>query len=129
LRALRQFHVYEGLLEGLPTTEMNQRVVERMVDEERRRLGGGEPYVIRPVETPIKYRRGRPYPFGQPNSVPGVGCVGRFHSFQPARDSARDCSELVVIWFQDEFALPIEPSIWEQLLGIDWDQHASDYDY
>jgi uncharacterized protein (TIGR02996 family) len=129
LLEIRQFCIYEGLLEGLPTTELNQRIIEELLAEERNRPPGGEPYLIRPVETPIERPRDRPYPFGQPARLPGIGCVGRFSSSQPARDPRRHFSELVVIWFQGEFALPIDPQVWEQLLLIDWDQHATGYDY
>jgi uncharacterized protein (TIGR02996 family) len=129
LRSLRQFRIYEGLLEGLPTTRMNQQIIERLMAEERDRLAGEEPYLIRAVEKPIDYARERPYPFGQPAELPPIGCVGRFHSFQPARSPQRDCSELVVIWFQSVFALPVDPLVCEQLLVIDWDRHANDFDY
>jgi uncharacterized protein (TIGR02996 family) len=129
LRALRQFQVYEGLLEGLPTTQLNQQIIEQLVAQERERPAGGEPYLIRPVETPIEYPRDRPYPFGQPVALPPVACVGRFHSFEPARAPGHGYSVLVVIWFQAEFALPIDPHVWEQLLLIDWDQLAADYDW
>jgi uncharacterized protein (TIGR02996 family) len=129
LRELQQSGVYDGLLEGLPTTEMNQRIINRLVAAERERLFGHDPYLIRPGETPIDYARDEPYPFGQPASLPSVACVGRFSSFQPARDPSRDYSVLVVIWFQEEFALPIDPEVWEKLLAIDWQQHARDCDY
>jgi uncharacterized protein (TIGR02996 family) len=129
LRALRQFRVYEGLLEGLPTTQLNQQIIDELLAQEREGPAGGEPYLIRPVETPLEYPRDRPYPFGQPRGLPPIACVGRFHSFQPAREPWRHYSELVVIWFQAEFALPIDPQVWEQFLSIDWDQHAADYDY
>jgi uncharacterized protein (TIGR02996 family) len=127
LRELRQFGTYEGLLEGLPTREMNQARIERVLGEERNRASGAEPYLIPPVETPIK--REEPYPFGEPAAIPAVTCIGRFRSYDPARDPAHDYSELVVVWFQREFAPPIDSGVWQQLLAIDWDRHANDYDY
>jgi uncharacterized protein (TIGR02996 family) len=129
LRELRQFHVYEGVLLGLPTAQENQEIIERLLTDERNRPLGGEPYLIRPTETPIEDRREGPYRYGKPVALPSIGCVGRFLSFQPARDSERQGSDLVVIWFQAEFALPIDPNVWEQLLGVDWDRHATDFDW
>jgi uncharacterized protein (TIGR02996 family) len=127
LRRLDQHHIYEGLLEGLPTTAMNRRIIEGIVNDARTRRGE-EPFLIRPRETPISYSGDRPYPFGDPAELPGVACVGRFTSFTAARGGG-DCSELVVIWFQDEFALPIASEAWEQLVAIDWNQHAIDGSY
>lgn len=128
LRALDQHSVYEGLLEGLPTTLMNREIVERTMAEARARHPGQEPFLIQPRETPVPYRDDRPYPFGEPARLPGAACVGRFTSLSPAR-GAGDYSELVVVWFQDEFALPIAPDAFEQLVAMDWGRHAADFEY
>jgi hypothetical protein len=82
--------------------------------------------LIRPVETSLANRLGRPYPFGQPASIPSIACVGRFESSEPARPPGGDFSALVVIWFQNEFALPIDDAVRMQLQAIDWQQHAID---
>lgn len=129
LRSLRQFEVYSGLLEGLPTREMNARTIERLVAEERARPFAAEPLLIPPIQRPIEYDRERPYPFGEPAELPPVACVGRFDSNSPARDMTCMCSDLVVIWFQNEFSPPIGPDVWHQLRKIDWDRHARDGDY
>jgi uncharacterized protein (TIGR02996 family) len=126
LRELRQWDVYEGLLEGLPTTEMNSRTIEGVLTDLRQEHGC-EPYLIRPQERPLKHPRR--YRFGTPATLPEVVCVGRFDSFQPARDASRQGSMLPVIWFQDEFALPIDPVVREQIRAIDWEQHATDFDW
>jgi uncharacterized protein (TIGR02996 family) len=133
LRELRQSLVYEGLIEGIPTTSMNQRIIERMVAEERaRHPNGGEPYLIQPVERPTEYPRGVPKLYldsnDKPAELPAVACIGRFHSRYGTAEADPDCSsELTVIWFQDDFALPIAVEVWPRLVAIDWDQHAIDY--
>jgi len=55
-----------------------------------------------------------------------VTCVGYFQDTQPTRDPSKHLSILTVVWFQDEFAMPIESFILEQLRAIDWDQAAED---
>jgi uncharacterized protein (TIGR02996 family) len=129
LRSLDQHEVYAGLLEGLPTREMNERIIERTLDKERGGPQGAQPFLIRPRETPIEYHRDRPYPFGEPAALPGVCCVGRVTSLGPAAGKAGDYSALSVVWFQDEFALPVDPPVLDQLLAIDWDEHAGSYEY
>jgi hypothetical protein len=129
LQELRQYRTYEGLLEGLPTLERNREGVERLVAQHGGFRFSGRPYLVAPRETPLEYHGGRPYPFGTPSALPGVTCIGRFESGQPARDRARDYSRLVVIWFQEEFAFPIAPSVVAELLTIDWAEHATDDDY
>jgi len=130
LRELRQYLTYEGLLEGLPTAERNKQQIEQVVAKHRDKPYAGEPYLIRPSETPIDYNRdGRSYPFGTPASLPAVTCIGRFDSLKPARNQSSDLSGLVVIWFQSEFAFPIDSAVVAKLLAIDWEAHAADMDY
>lgn len=127
LRSLRQFLVYGGLLEGLPTREMNERIINRLVAEERGRPFASEPLLLQPEQRPVEYHRERPYPFGEPAAIPGVGCVGEFRSYQTVRDHHECYSSLVVIWFQDGFTPPIAPEVWPQFRAINWAQHAADY--
>lgn len=58
--------------------------------------------------------------------LPHILCTARFRSLKPARDREADYSELAVSWFQDEFAFPIDPSILQQIIAIDWNSLASD---
>jgi uncharacterized protein (TIGR02996 family) len=120
-QSLQQGSTYAGLLEGLPTRQMNQGTIERLVRTERERgWWVGEPYVVPPVVRPIEYRGGGQYPFGEPEALPGVTCVARFVTHAPNACTA----ELTVIWFQDQFAFPIAPYVREHLEGIDWGARA-----
>lgn len=104
--------------------------LKSLVAKHRDQPYAGGPYVIQPTETPIEYNRdGRPYPFGTPSALPHVTCIGRFDSLQPAQDKNCDFSGLVITWYQDEFAFPIEPSMLSKLLAIDWETHAADMEY
>lgn len=129
LRELRQYRTYEGWLEGLPTVEWNQQHLEKLVKSQRDKPYPGDPLLIQPTEAPIEYRQGQRYPFGTPSALPAVTCIGRYESLSPARDHAGDYSGLVVIWFQEEFAFPIDPIVISQLLAIDWERHATDLYY
>lgn len=131
LRELRQFQPYEEheVLPGcIPTSEMNQRLLDQCLEAERGK-GFSEPYLIRPTETPLTFRDPPPLRLGQPAALPAVGCIGRFVSYDPARNTNHNLSGLIVIWFQEQFALPIDPEVLEQLRKINWEQHASDFDY
>src|SRR4051794_8811105 len=120
LQELRQYHTHEGLLEGLPTAEWNRQRLEHLVGEYRDAPYPGDPYLVRPAETPIEYRDGQRYPFGTPSALPDVTCIGRFTSHEPARDKAAEYSGLVVIWFQKEFAMPIDQAVGDHLRSLDW---------
>jgi hypothetical protein len=129
LVALDQSRTEEGRLEGLPTIEGNRRRIDWLMSERRQRLASVAHILVPPIETPIPWHDERPYPFGTPSSLPAVTCVGRFQSREPARDRKADYSELVVIWFQDEFALPIAAPILDYLKAVDWEADATDLEY
>jgi hypothetical protein len=42
---------------------------------------------------------------------------------------SQDGSSLVIIWFQNDFALPIDPAVVEQIKAIDWDSAAYDWEW
>lgn len=128
MNGLRQFAFYAGLLEGLPTREMNRNHIDGLVHQEETR-SGNRPYLIEPPTYPIEVSKEGIYRRLTPESVPSVACVGDFDSFQPARDSHRDGSALTIIWFQHEWAFPIDPVVREQIRAIDWEKHAHDFDW
>jgi uncharacterized protein (TIGR02996 family) len=121
--SIHQWFTYGGLLEGLPTDQMNRRTIDGLLREERGR--GGEPYLVQAPVRPIPQRDDRPYPFGNPEALPAVTCVARLSS-SPARDQTMDASELTVIWFQEDFAFPIDPAVLAHLRDLDWRERAID---
>lgn len=121
IEALRQELTEAGRLEGLPTIESNQRRIKWL--QQREREACEAVYLVPPLETPIEYDE--PYPFGTPSSLPAVMCIATFKSFGP---SPIQGSKLVVIWFQDQYAFPIDASVEKQLLELDWERLALTYE-
>jgi hypothetical protein len=126
LRSLDQARVYEGLLEGLPTREMNRRHIECLLAEMKSTTSAV--HLIPPVERSLQMPDDRPYPFGEPAEMPGVSCIGRFRSNKPARNALLDYSELTILWFQHDFAFPIEAEILQALRQLDWVGLSQDYE-
>jgi hypothetical protein len=107
---------------------MEQKKLDRLIAENQNTLYSSSPYLIQPVEKPIDLD-GKPYPFGTPASLPNITCIGRFASLQPVRNKNKDFSELIVIWYQDEFAFPIDPIVVKELQLLDWERFADDFEY
>jgi hypothetical protein len=126
LQALQQSMTYGGWMEGVPSAEWNDRMVEAAV-----RQAGTKALLIPPVRrdylrTPGDMEghtslRGR-----VPEWLPMVTCFGRFQDTRPVRDPSKHLSVLVVVWLQDEFAMPIDAGVLEQLRAVDWEQAAED---
>jgi hypothetical protein len=129
LHELNQRLTYEGLIEGLPTIEMNKSHLDRLVAEHQTRRPTTPFYLVPPVETPIDMPPGRTYPFGSPSRLPGVTCIGRFQSRSIGEHNPLYYSELTIIWLQSEFAMPIEPSAFEEIAKLDWDALASNFEF
>jgi len=122
LLALDQYYTYEGLLAGIPTREMNQDMMDRLIAEYARPAEYGVPLLLEPEQKPIDVSERRPT-LGTPARLPSVTCIGRFNS--DGQFGTDDIwSVLRVIWFQDEFAFPIEDRVLQQIAVIDWETHA-----
>jgi hypothetical protein len=123
---LRQRGTYEGQLEGLPTIQGNARFLAWLRDEPAETRLGLRRYVVPPEQTPIE---APDYPFGEPSRLPGTLCIGRFRSRQPARDRELDYSMLEILWFQEQFAMPIDGAVLAHIREIDWAEWANDFEY
>jgi hypothetical protein len=125
LTSLYQGAIYTGLLEGLPTRRMNERIIHSYQEKARELFPKSPVFLIEPSQTPIEYHRD--YPFGDPASLPPIACVARFKS--SAFDNNVLCyTELAIVWFQSEFALPIDDHILQKIKNINWVKHAAEYD-
>lgn len=129
LISLNQSFTHHGLLEGAPTARMNQEIIDRAVQEERNKQHSRTPYLIPPAQTPITFPGSTRYPFGEPMRIPSILCIARYVSRLPAHDPSDPMlyySQLSVIWFQEDFAFPIEGAVLEALSQIDWEKLAYD---
>ena len=124
LYELIQKLTYEGLIEGLPTKKMNASIVKHSVD--RHSSGNMKTYLIEPVETPIEIKRD--YPFGEPARLPSITCVARFESDYSRKEPFLYRTTAKVIWFQSDFALPIEEEILEIIRSVDWPNASTEYE-
>jgi uncharacterized protein (TIGR02996 family) len=125
LPELRQWDVYEWWNgNGCIPIADNRRTVEGIVTDAKQKWAGREPYLIEPDERQWDHDDHEGWRCGL---LPSIACVGRFTSIGEARDSSCNRSELVVVWFQRQMALPIDPAVRERIRAIDWDKHAVDY--
>ena len=124
LVSVRMHDVYAGLLEGLPTREGNQEIIDHQLAQAKRELSPSPVTLIPPTQRAIP--RDRPYPFGTPARLPSVVCSGLFRSRYCAQDELLDHSDLGVVWFQERMELPPAP---DQFEGLDWRAHARDYSH
>ncbi len=135
LCSLDQEMSYAGLLEGTPDSKTNDWYIESSLRAAQRHCAeGAKPHLISPPRRNYFREPGdmRPIiersPHRTPEWLPMVRCIGSFENVKTVRDHDRDLSVLVVIWFQDEYAMPILAPALDELQSLDWDSLALDVD-
>lgn len=125
----RQFHIYSGILEGVPNTRITQRTLEHLEKDLGER---GSDYYILPC-TPRTYMRepgdlDRLLADGIDVAIlPLVCTIARFNSTGLEGSSSDMSSGLTLVWFQDDFGSPPE-NIIEQLRHVPWSERAIEWD-
>ena len=128
---IAQDATYGGWVFGTPSHQQNEAIIQSTLSSVRERYFGLG-YLIRPTETPLPPD---PHDPKQPERarLPFVRCVAEFSSGPVVIDESHDISwglsmfsNLVLVWFQDEFALPIDSAVVEQIRLIEWERYAQD---
>jgi hypothetical protein len=118
LSSLHERWTYIGLLDGSPTPDLNRRIVNR--ERERYRAAEHQPLLIEPFQTPDScYSRERAL-------LPQVFCVGDFQADCYVSDDLSWRSELTLLWWQDDWALPIDTSVLAKVRQFAWRDFAYD---
>ncbi len=122
LYQLFQSPTYAGLLEGQPSASLNKEIIEEAMRHVGEKLwNAGTPYLIEPV---IQVRAGYSTP-----SLPPAVCLANFECFQGVSGTDDGyMSSLSLVWFQDDFALPIDPLILDMIKAVDWESLARDWE-
>ena len=127
IKRIMQWQTYDGLLEGMPTTKMNSRILADVKTEAKKFCGIEEIYLIEPKQTPIPYE-GK-YPFGEPASLPPIVCIVELWHYTTFKDKHKDFSSLGLVWFQSDFAFPIEEEILELIKEVPFSKICGEFTY
>jgi uncharacterized protein (TIGR02996 family) len=135
LETLAQGRTYAGLLAGTPSQNSNDHHINSLSElAESYCVAGARSHLIVPPRRNYFRKPGDMERFSArsphrvPEWLPMVWCIGSFNSVVKARDPSRDMSVMTVVWFQDEYALPIQQPALGQLQELDWEALAVDVD-
>lgn len=142
LKYLDQAHTYAGMLEGTPNRKANDWGIETDLKYAAQyRFAMGKPHLIEPerrgyLRQPgdmdhIRERTSQyPAEWGRdPEWLPLIRCIGCFFSTTTRKNPKKDMSALTVVWYQNDFAYPIDDAIVDSLRSLDWDRLATDFEY
>jgi hypothetical protein len=138
---LYQRYTYEGMPTGLPDDERNSNLCQEAVAHARARpwLSAGAPVtLIRPkirreqAQLTPKFVRQWERMTGSNVSpplyvpyLPRVICIGAFSSDVLKTRPDELGSHLCIVWFQDEFALPVDPATQREIEQVAWEELAA----
>jgi hypothetical protein len=123
---LDQHWTYGGLLVGHPNREMNRSIMDQLVRSRSGPKGQRPPVIFEPIETPVE--KASDPSWSDAATLPAVTCVAQFMSDALADDPDGFASALRVIWFQDEFAFPIDSGVVVELAALDWESQAASWE-
>lgn len=117
---LHQWTTYPGMLAGAFLPFVNGRELTRTLERAKPYcMQDAAPYLIDPVMVDLPA-----LPVVDVHQrLPEVACVGRFDSEAPP-DCDMHYATLTVVWFQREFALPIDSAVADCLRALDWERLA-----
>ncbi|WP_287600691.1 hypothetical protein [Thiothrix sp.] len=148
LSDLIQYYTYGGLIMGSATEKDNNEQIEQSCEYAKKKLNTESVYLIEPVRTwttreffgnialvedpyqramecrsdkPLKWRN------STLERLPLITCCATFLSAPVVDEREMDISQLSVVWFQDQFAMPIDADIIKHLQGLDWEAVAQPY--
>lgn len=137
-----QSQTYTGLLEGTPNCKSNDWEIENDLEHATKLpYTTDHPYLIPPLRrdyfrTPgdmdVIRERTSQYPKEwnrDPEWLPLIRCIGCFQSSTTSNNPKMDISLLTVLWYQNDFAMPINGDILHAIKILDWDALATDFEY
>jgi len=128
LKRLHQAPTYAGVFMGTPTKKDNESIIGYTIKHATESYSIGKPHLIEPVRRDFFIEPGDQDPVVEgervPEWLPLVECIANFQS-GPILDSMQ-ASLLTVIWYQDEFAMPVAPAVQDVLKSLNWESLATD---
>lgn len=127
LIALHQFRTYEGLIEGIPTRELNQRILEGLPARAAALTSTKACYMLAQEQVPIGIAD--IYPFGDPATLPPVVSITLLQYIGEDPLGFLGHSFLTLITFQNDYGLPLNQDAILHLSKLNWFEHASHVPY
>ncbi|MBC8197953.1 MAG: hypothetical protein H8E60_08720 [Candidatus Marinimicrobia bacterium] len=119
----------------MPDELTNKEIVPNAIKTAKQKLDNVTiPHIIRPVKNPINIKLSdwtkkyyEQLGIDGPTEFPRIQCISNFES--DFVNSEYCYSYLTIIWFQNDWILPIDKNIIEKIKEINWDKKAIDCSY
>ena len=128
LDSICQSHTYGGLLCGYPDKDMNERIMKYVMETALEKMNPEVTYLVPPPLIEVEMDDVKEY-YKDAIHIPYITCYAQFESSVIDKDDDSNGSWLTIVWYQDDFALPIDESVLEHIKTINWDDVAEGYEF
>ena len=109
-----QYPTYIGLIEGFPNVNSNNDILNEV--KSKRNFSNyidDSVFLIEPKRTQFA-----DWLFGKKEKLPIVTCIIEVECYDTFRDKTKAMSVLGIVWFQEDYAFPIDADILEKIKEI-----------
>ena len=129
LKKIYQEKTYMGLLAGYPNSMINRAYMERAYTYAKKSMLAESITTIAPKIKKIELDERARKRYRNPESLPAYCCIAEFWSNGLNSDDNGYTSILHIIWYQDEFALPMDDAILTEIKLLDWEVLAVNLEF
>ena len=126
LDSIVQWRTYAGLIAGVPDQAMNERRISDAKKTAAEKLSMDCFIHLIIPEITMNLRSSSHGPAGKYPVLPLITCAAVLYS-EPLDKSDAFGSALKIVWFQDAWALPVQPAVFQQICALPWSELAQDY--
>ncbi len=112
IEALSQFKTYRNVIYGYPTERRNNWLIKNILESAHKTNNPQSVYLIQPEHKILDDV------IPKCKVIPDIECHLEVRSKIIFNDKNESDSQMLIIWFQDEFAFPIDPIIIEKIKTI-----------
>lgn len=126
LASIHQKITYNGLLEGYPCEKVNNMILHNTKIKARNLFSLDEIYIIQPIIKAVEEQHGSLVKIME---LPLVTCIATLMCRKVFRDQDKHFSALTVIWFQDQYAFPIQEDIIKEIITVPFKEICGEFHY
>ena len=125
---MTQSLTYVSLIESVPSLEDNLEIIEKASRRLPNFSGIQENFVVKPQMVPVPAHILMPYDRAK-ETLPKIICMAKVNHPKVFRDWDQYYSELGILWFPDDLAMPIAEDVLKKMEEIPFKEICGEYGY
>ncbi|HIP12027.1 MAG TPA: hypothetical protein EYG73_04815 [Arcobacter sp.] len=128
LESIWQHQTYRSLISGIPNDEMNQSYIENNMRDALEKMNAECTYLVPPIFLELENIDKSIEEYKDAIRLPYITCFAQFESSVLDGDERSHGSWLTIVWYQDDYSMPIDDVVLEHIKLIDWESKAEGFE-